>query len=113
MEYKPEEQIAILKALADRNRLAIVDMLSCGELCACRILERFHITQPTLSHHMKVLTDCGLVVGRKEGVWMHYSLNKARVEDFLAFLRLLTGEKDDCVCITAPCCGEGDGACCK
>ena len=43
------------KALADPTRLEIVDMLSCGELCACKILERFQITQPTLSHHMKIL----------------------------------------------------------
>ncbi len=50
-------------------------MLSCGELCACEILEKFSITQPTLSHHMKILCDCGLVNGRKEGKWMHYSLN--------------------------------------
>jgi len=57
----------LFKALSDPNRLMIVDMLSCGELCACRILERFRITQPTLSHHMKTLCDCGLVLWRKEG----------------------------------------------
>lgn len=93
-----EDQIAILKALSDANRLQIVDMLSCGELCACRLLEHFRITQPTLSHHMKVLTDCGLVTARKDGVWMHYSLNRERIEDFISFLRLLTGEKENCIC---------------
>ncbi len=98
MILKSEEQIAILKALSDRNRLGIVDMLSCGELCACRLLEHFHITQPTLSHHMKVLTDCGLVVGRRDGVWMYYSLNRKRAEDFIGFLQLLTGEKEQCIC---------------
>ena len=98
MTAKPEREIAILKALADQNRLAIIDMLSCGELCACRLLEHFHITQPTLSHHMKVLTKCGLVLSRKEGVWTHYSLNRPVAEEFLEFFRKLTSSKDDCVC---------------
>ncbi len=65
----------IFKALGDKTRLAIVDMLSGGEKCACRLLERFEITQPTLSHHMKILCDCGLVVGRREGKWTYYSLS--------------------------------------
>ena len=66
---------AIYKALADPNRLMITEMLSGGELCACKILERFKITQPTLSHHMQVLCTCGLVRARKEGKWTFYSLN--------------------------------------
>ncbi len=106
MTLKFEEQIPILKALSDRNRLAIVDMLSCGELCACRLLEHFHITQPTLSHHMKVLTDCGLVVGRRDGVWMYYSLNQKRAEEFLGFLHVLTEEKEHCICKIACCEGK-------
>lgn len=66
----------VLKVLSDPKRLKIVDMLKSGELCACKILEEFHITQPTLSHDMKLLSDVGLVDARKEGKWMHYSLNK-------------------------------------
>ena len=50
----------ICKALGDSNRLRIVRALLEGEMCACRLLEQFGITQPTLSHHMKVLCDCGL-----------------------------------------------------
>ena len=88
----------LFKALADTNRLMIVDMLSCGELCACKILEKFNITQPTLSHHMKILCDCGLVSGRKEGKWMYYSLNEEAVEDFKGFLNLVTSNKDECIC---------------
>ena len=56
-----DENAKILKAVADANRLKIIDILSCGELCACDILENFDFTQPTLSHHMKVLADVGLV----------------------------------------------------
>ena len=65
----------ICKALGDSNRLQIVKMLSEGEKCGCKLLEAFDITQPTLSHHMKILCDCGLVNDRKEGKWHHYSIN--------------------------------------
>lgn len=64
-----------MKALADETRVKIFNMLSEGELCACRILEEFHITQPTLSYHMKILCESGLVFGRKDGIWMKYSIN--------------------------------------
>lgn len=72
------EYVSIFKALADETRLKIIQMLSKGELCACHILEAFQITQPTLSYHMKILTECGLVKGVKEGSWMKYSLNVDR-----------------------------------
>ena len=63
-----------LKAISDPKRLRIVDMLSCGELCASEILEEFHITQPTLSHDMKVLVEAGIVTDRREGKNIYYSL---------------------------------------
>ena len=66
----------VFKALSDPTRLQILDMLSCGELCACDILEAFRITQPTLSYHMKILVDSGLVSAKKEGVWMNYCQQK-------------------------------------
>ncbi len=87
---KYNENVGLFKALADTNRLMIVDMLSCGELCGCKILEKFQITQPTLSHHMKILCDCGLVNGRKEGKWMYYSLNDAKVQELKNFLCAVT-----------------------
>ena len=59
----------ICKALGDTNRLQIVQRLVDGEKCACKLLEQFEITQPTLSHHMKILCECGLVDMRKEGKW--------------------------------------------
>lgn len=65
----------IFKALGDKTRLEIVEMLFEGEKCACSLLEKFDITQPTLSHHMKILCDCGLIIGRKEGKWTHYSIS--------------------------------------
>lgn len=65
----------LLKALGDETRIKIFHMLSKGELCACNLLEEFHITQPTLSYHMKILCESRLVNGRKDGIWMKYSIN--------------------------------------
>ena len=87
MSRNYEDNIKILKALGEINRLKIVDMLSSGEKCACIILENFNFTQPTLSHHMKVLIDSGIVKCRKEGTWIHYSLDKELCADVLDFLR--------------------------
>lgn len=87
MDYT--EAVMAFKALADETRLQIVDMLKDGELCACKILERFTITQPTLSYHMKLLCDSGLVIGRREGAWMRYSLNYERFERVSKLLETL------------------------
>ncbi len=62
------------KALGDENRIRILRMLCQGERCACELLEEMDISQPTLSHHMRILCDAGVVNGRKNGKWMHYSL---------------------------------------
>jgi DNA-binding transcriptional ArsR family regulator len=94
------------KVLSDANRLMIIDMLSCGELCACVILEKFNFTQPTLSHHMKTLCDCGLVLGRKEGKWMYYSLNQKVIQECKAFLSEVTSYKENCICTEEFCCDE-------
>lgn len=98
MSNKYAENVGLFKALADTNRLMIVDMLSCGELCACKILEKFNVTQPTLSHHMKILCDCGLVNGRKEGKWIYYSLNEDTMQKFKLFLCSITSYKENCIC---------------
>lgn len=86
MENKYDDNAKIFKALSDSNRLQIINILSCGEKCACRLLEYFDFTQPTLSHHMKVLMECGLVNSRKEGTWNYYSLNTKNTTEVLKFL---------------------------
>jgi len=90
------------KALSDPNRLMIVDMLSCGELCACVILEKFRFTQPTLSHHMKILCDCGLVSGRKDGIRTHYSLDMEKAQEFVSLLTEVISGKKNCICFESP-----------
>lgn len=80
----------ICKAMGDSSRLEIIRMISNEEKCACELLEAFDITQPTLSHHMKVLCDCGLVHSRKDGKWVHYTLNRATIEKFKDFISKLT-----------------------
>ncbi|MEG1750313.1 MAG: metalloregulator ArsR/SmtB family transcription factor [Raoultibacter sp.] len=77
----------LFKALSDANRVKIVKMISeQNELCACKILDELGITQPTLSHHMKVLCSCNLVKCRKEGKWIHYSLNRKTVVEVRSFI---------------------------
>ena len=85
---------AISKALGDETRLAIVQMLSDGEKCGCKLLERFAITQPTLSHHMKILVESGLVNDRKEGKWHRYSLNTAVLREYADFLGTLISKTE-------------------
>jgi len=88
----------ICKALGDPNRLKIVQMLSGCEKCACVILEKFNITQPTLSHHMKILCDCGLVNVRKDGKWSQYSLSCDTLREFQLFISSLDcGQSSDCI----------------
>ena len=98
MNLNYEDNAKIIKALSDPNRLKIIDILSCGEKCACDILEEFEFTQPTLSHHMKVLMDCGIVEGRKEGLWSFYSLNSSNCNKIILFLMNLVTDTDDCIC---------------
>lgn len=80
MNTKYKNNAKVFKALCDPNRLIIIEMLQSGEKCACKILEDINIGQSTLSHHMKILCESGLVSSRREGKWMHYSLNKEGCE---------------------------------
>lgn len=100
------EYAKVFKALGDPKRAMIVDMLSCGELCACMILEKFDMSQSTLSHHMKLLCECGLVKGREQGKWTYYSLDTDTINRTKQFLCNITSEKENCIY-------KEDAACCK
>jgi Predicted transcriptional regulators len=98
MELNYEDYSKVIKALSDPKRLQIIDLLSCGEMCACDILENFEFTQPTLSHHMKVLAEANLVNIRKDGLWSYYSLNQTQCNKVVLFLMNIFTESDDCIC---------------
>lgn len=96
MEYSHGEFALIFKALSDETRLKIISRLRGGEeLCACNLLEHFSITQPTLSYHMRLLTESGLVSARKDANWMRYTINIARLCEIQAFLEGLKTLPDD------------------
>lgn len=90
MELDEKKIAAVFKAFCDENRIRILKLLLSGERCACVLLEDLHISQPTLSHHMKILCDSGIVAGRKEGKWMHYSISKAGAKAAAQYLQALT-----------------------
>lgn len=93
----------IFKAIGDENRLQILALLRNGERCACKLLEDLEISQSTLSHHMKLLCDAGLVKGRKEGKWVHYSIEPSAAADIQQLLcKILTPDAQIDKC----CCGE-------
>ncbi len=71
-----EKLLSVFKALSDRNRLRVFAALTTyKELCACQIIELLEITGATASRHMSTLLASGLVISRKEGRWVYYSLN--------------------------------------
>ncbi len=70
------ELSTIFKALSDETRLRIVKLLEKGELCVCDIVAALDIVQPKASFHLGVLKEAGLIRDRKQGKWIHYSLNE-------------------------------------
>lgn len=70
-----EEDARLFRAFCDENRLRILELLRGGEKCACELLEHLEIGQSTLSHHMRVLCDSGIVRSRAEGKWTYYSIS--------------------------------------
>src|ERR1019366_4871579 len=79
-------------ALADPARLRVISILAAaegGEVCVCELVEPLGKAQPTVSHHLKVLGDAGLVVGDRRGKWVWYSLVRSRLEALQSALQLL------------------------
>ena len=99
MECQYTEMAKVFKALSDPKRVKIVDLLSCSEMCACVLLKCFEISQPTLAHDMKVLTEADIVIGRREGKNMYYSLNWDKLRKLSKCLQLMW---------TTPKCAEKD-----
>ena len=87
-----------LKVLCDPKRLQIIDLLSCRELCACEILEYFHISQPTLSSHMKKLEETDFVKSRRDGKNIYYKLEEDSFKEIKNFIDEISRNTEDCVC---------------
>ena len=69
-----KEYVKVMKALAEPVRVKIIKMLEVRELCVCEIQTALDIPQPTVSKHLKVLEEAGLVTGRRDGLWINYHL---------------------------------------
>lgn len=98
MKRSYAEYVPVFKALSDETRLKIIDMITCGEMCACHILDEFSISQSTLSYHMKILSDSGIINARRDGTWMKYTLNKERADEILDFIARITNDSCNCIC---------------
>lgn len=86
---------AVFKAFCDVNRLQILEILRSGEKCACVLLESLKISQSTLSYHMKILCDSGVVVSHNVGKWTHYEISEEGSKRAIQLLRDLTGKQEN------------------
>ena len=98
MVMKYENEAKMFKAFCDPNRIMILETLQTGERCACKLLTELDIVQSTLSHHMKLLCESGFVNARKEGKWMHYSINRDGFEKAQEFLTEFGKIRSTCDC---------------
>lgn len=78
--------LRVMKALSDPNRVKIVKALQCKSLCVCEIHTALGLAQPTVSKHLKILDDAGLVVWKKCGLWVNYSLADGNASPYVATL---------------------------
>jgi ArsR family transcriptional regulator len=92
-ERKAQLQDILLtfKALSDETRLKILSLLKDGEACVCDIADTLGMTQPNISFHLSMLKESGLINDRKNGRWIHYSLNESDM--FIRFLLLSIFER--------------------
>ena len=95
----------VFKAFCDETRLMVLSLLKNGEKCACVLLEKVKVGQPTLSHHMKILIESGIVTARKEGKWTYYSVSEAGSETAVKKLKeLITVVVDETDVNNEGCC---------
>lgn len=90
MENQHDKNAKVFKAFCDERRLAILQLLRSGEKCACVLIEQMKIGQSSLSYHMKILCESGVVEARQEGKWTHYRLSEQGSKYAAALLIELT-----------------------
>jgi len=78
--------LKVMKALSDPSRVKILKMLQCKSLCVCEIQALLKLAQPTVSKHLKILEDAGLVGCRKSGLWVNYQLTDGGTSPYAATL---------------------------
>lgn len=86
-----QKLLLIFKSLSEETRLRILKLLENGELCVCEITDALNMTQPNISFHLSLLKEAGLIKDRKNGRWIHYSLNESDM--FIRFLLMGIFEK--------------------
>lgn len=89
-----EEQAKVFKAFCDEKRLRILALLRGGEKCACVLIEQMDMPQSTLSYHMKLLCESGIVDYRQEGKWTHYHISETGSEKALTLLKELIAHSE-------------------
>jgi len=89
--------VAVFRALGDPTRLEVFRAIAGhGEpICVCDLVARFDVSQPTISHHLKVLREAGLIVGERRGTWIYYSINRETVAALPEVLGKLAGERSE------------------
>lgn len=90
-----EGDARVFKALCNEYRLQALELLRTGEKCACVLNERIDVSQSTLSHHMKILVESGIVSARQEGKWTHYSISEDGARRAMALLAEIVGVEGD------------------
>ncbi|MDY4817425.1 MAG: metalloregulator ArsR/SmtB family transcription factor [Lachnospiraceae bacterium] len=85
-----EERAKVFKALCDERRQRILELLHTGEKCACVLIDEMGMPQSSLSYHMKILCDSGIVKSREEGKWTHYQISKEGSEKAIELLKKIT-----------------------
>ena len=93
----------VFKAFCDETRLMVLSLLQSGEKCACELLEQVNVSQSTLSHHMKILVESGIVVARKDGKWTYYSISQEGSKTAIELLKSLTVIAVDTATIKRDC----------
>ena len=95
METVYAERARVFKALCDARRQRILELLHGGEKCACVLIDEMRMPQSSLSYHMKILCDSGIVVSREEGTWTYYRISRQGSEQAIALLREITAAAPD------------------
>lgn len=89
-----EERAKVFKALCDARRQRILELLHGGEKCACVLMEEMGMPQSSLSYHMKILCESGIVTSREEGKWTHYQISRQGSEKAVALLKTITAVEE-------------------